>query len=126
LKVIVDVNLSAVWVAYLKERGHNVEHWSNIGLHNASDREIMRHCADVGAIILTGDMDFAEIHAFENSTKPSVIQLRAKDLLPTAQGHLVARALTIGASHLALGAVVTIKSTRMRVSKLPFSTTETR
>jgi predicted nuclease of predicted toxin-antitoxin system len=126
LKVIVDVNLSAVWVAYLKERGHDTAHWSSIGEHNASDREIMRHCAEVEAIILTGDMDFAEIHAFENSTKPSVIQLRAKDLLPTAQGHLVARALTIGASQLALGAVVTIKSTRMRVAKLPFATTETR
>ena len=126
MKVVVDVNLSAAWVGYLQDRGHEVEHWSRVGAHDADDREIMAYAAQTGAIILTGDMDFAEIHAFENSVKPSIIQLRAKDMLPTAQGPMVVRALTIGATHLELGAVVTIKSSRMRVSKLPIGTTEPR
>jgi predicted nuclease of predicted toxin-antitoxin system len=126
LKVIIDVNLSAVWAEYLQGRGHEAMHWSEIGEHNASDRMIMAYAAEHGAVILTGDMDFAEIHAFENSAKPSVIQIRAKDLLPPAQGPLVARALTIAASNLALGAVVTIKGTRMRIAKLPIATTEPR
>jgi predicted nuclease of predicted toxin-antitoxin system len=126
LKVIVDVNLSAVWTKYLQVRGHDAVHWSQIGEHNAKDRVIMTYAAENDAIILTGDMDFAEIHAFENSVKPSVIQIRAKDLLPSAQGPLVARALAIGASDLLLGAVVTIKGTRMRIAKLPIATTEPR
>jgi hypothetical protein len=42
------------------------------------------------------------------------------------QGHLVVRALTIGATNLKQGAVVTIKASRMRVSKLPIGTTERR
>jgi predicted nuclease of predicted toxin-antitoxin system len=126
LKVIIDVNLSAVWTKYLQGRGHEAQHWSALGEHNASDRVIMAYAAEHGAVILTGDMDFAEIHAFENSIKPSVIQIRAKDLLPPVQGPLVARALTIGASDLMLGAVVTIKGTRMRIAKLPIATTEPR
>jgi predicted nuclease of predicted toxin-antitoxin system len=117
LKVIIDVNLSAVWTKYLQGRGHEAQHWSALGEHNASDRVIMAYAAEHGAVILTGDMDFAEIHAFENSIKPSVIQIRAKDLLPP---------LTIGASDLMLGAVVTIKGTRMRIAKLPIATTEPR
>jgi predicted nuclease of predicted toxin-antitoxin system len=126
LKVIVDVNLSATWADFLRERGHEAEHWSHVGAHDADDREIMAYAAKLDAIILTGDMDFAEIHAFENSVKPSVIQIRAKDMLPAAQGHLVVRALTIGAMNLKLGAVVTIKASRMRVAKLPIGTTEPR
>ena len=121
-----DVNLSAAWVAFLQGRGHEAEHWSLIGAHDAGDREIMAYCAGVGAVILTGDMDFAEMHAFEGTSRPSVIQLRAKDMLPIALGAEVARALAIAASHLALGAIVTIKSTRMRVAKLPIGNTEPR
>jgi predicted nuclease of predicted toxin-antitoxin system len=126
LKVIIDVNLSALWAAYLRDRGHEAEHWSSIGAHNAEDSEIMFYAAANNAVILTGDMDFAEIHAYENSVKPSVIQIRAKDMLPSAQGPMVVRALTIGASNLEFGAVVTIKATRMRIAKLPIGTTEPR
>ena len=126
MKVIIDVNLSSVWAKYLQDRGHEANHWSALGEHNAKDHVIMAYAAEKNAVILTGDMDFAEIHAFENSIKPSVIQIRAKDLLPTAQGPWVARALTIGASDLELGAVVTIKGTRMRIAKLPIATTEPR
>jgi predicted nuclease of predicted toxin-antitoxin system len=126
LKVIVDVNLSAAWVKFLRDRGHDAEHWSMIGEHNADDLLIMAHARSIDAVILTGDMDFAEIHAFEASVKPSVIQLRAKDMLPSGLGSLVARALTIGASNLALGAVITVKGSRMRIAKLPIGSTEPR
>lgn len=124
--MIVDVNLSATWAQYLRERGHDAEHWTGIGDHTAEDTEIMAYAVQHDAVILTGDMDFASIHAFEQSTKPSIIQLRAKDLLPSAQGHLVARALTIGASNLRLGAVITIKASRMRIAKLPIGNTDPR
>jgi predicted nuclease of predicted toxin-antitoxin system len=126
LKVIIDVNLSVAWALYLREHGHDAEHWSHIGAHDAEDQEIMAYAAQLDAVILTGDMDFAEIHAFENSVRPSIIQIRAKDMLPEVQGHLVVRALTIGATNLKQGAVVTIKASRMRVSKLPIGTTERR
>ncbi len=126
MKIIVDVNLSPTWAAYLRERGHDAAHWSGIGAHNSDDLEIMAHAAETDAVILTGDMDFAEIHAFENTIKPSIIQIRAKDLLPQAQGALVIRALTIGASNLKIGAVITIKASRMRVAKLPIGTAEPR
>jgi len=126
LKVVIDVNLSAVWAKYLHDRGHAALHWSQLGAHNASDRVIMGYAAENEAVILTGDMDFAEIHAFDNSVKPSIIQIGAKDLLPTTLGPLVIRALNIGAYDLKLGAVVTIKGTRMRIAKLPIATTEPR
>jgi predicted nuclease of predicted toxin-antitoxin system len=126
LKVVIDMNLSVAWVGYLRERGHDAEHWSSIGFHDSDDVEIMEHCRKHNAVILTGDLDFGMLHAFEGTSKPSVIQLRARDKLPESQGRLVARALTLGARDLALGAVVTITATRMRVAKLPIGNTDPR
>ena len=126
MKVVIDMNLSVAWVAYLRERGHDAEHWSRIGGHDSEDFEIMTYCRNEDAVILSGDLDFATIHAIEGSSKPSVIQLRARNKLPASEGPLVSRALTIGARNLMLGAIVTISSTRMRVAKLPIATTEPR
>ena len=126
MKVVVDMNLSITWVSYLRARGHDVEHWSSIGAHDSKDFEIMEYCRGEDAVVLTGDLDFATLHAIDGSTKPSVIQLRAQDKLPASEGPLVARALTIGARNLQLGAIVTISSARMRVAKLPIATTEPR
>jgi predicted nuclease of predicted toxin-antitoxin system len=126
LKVVIDMNLSISWAAYLRERGHDAKHWTDIGTPDAEDLEIMEYCRKVDAIILSGDLDFTTIHAIEGSSKPSIIQLRSKNRLPAGEGPLVARALTIGASNLALGAIVTISSTRMRVAKLPIASTDPR
>lgn len=126
MKVVIDMNLSIAWVAYLRERGHDAEHWSRLGAHDSEDLEIMDYCRNEDAVILSGDLDFETIHAIEGSSKPSVIQLRARNKLPASEGPLVARALTIGARNLMLGAIVTISSTRMRVAKLPIATTEPR
>ncbi len=120
------MNLSVGWTAYLRERGHDAKHWSEIGSFDAPDAEIMEHCRKEGAIILSGDLDFATLHAIHGTDKPSVVQLRSKDRLPASIGPLVNRALTVGAGNLDSGAIVTISATRMRVAKLPIGSTEPR
>ena len=118
------MNLALKWVLYLQERGHECERWSQIGDPDADDGKFIGHAASVNAVILSGDLDFAAYHALQGTSKPSVIQLRAKDMTPKNLGPLVARALTIANRELIKGAVVTIKGTRMRIAKLPIGNTD--
>ena len=118
------MNLSATWISFLKDRGHEAQHWSAIGDARALDTEIASYCAEQDIVVLSGDLDFASYHALQGTSKPSVIQLRGKDLLPRQFGPLVARALTLSHSSLIKGAIITIKNTRMRITKLPIGNTE--
>ena len=125
MKVVIDMNLSLQWADYLNGRGHEATHWSSIGDRDAKDEVIAEYCSREGAVVLSGDLDFAAYHAVHGTSKPSVIQLRAKDLLPIDLGSLVVRDLTIANMQIVKGAIVTIKGTRMRVTKLPIGNTET-
>ena len=113
------MNLTLDWVPFLNERGFDCEHWSALGEHNARDEVIANHCREIGATVLSADLDFAKLHAVRGTDKPSVIQLRAADLLPSALGHSVARALTVARRELEQGAIITITPQRVRVAKLP-------
>jgi predicted nuclease of predicted toxin-antitoxin system len=124
LKVIIDMNLSVRWENFLKERGFDCQHWWKIGAGSDSDNVIAKYCRASGAVVLTADLDFAEQHAFHGTRKPSVIQLRASDLLLTALGQLVARAFTVANESLNRGAIVTITPGKTRVAKLPIGNTE--
>ncbi|HLF11623.1 MAG TPA: DUF5615 family PIN-like protein [Gammaproteobacteria bacterium] len=44
MKLLVDMNLSPRWVAYLRE--FHSEHWSNVGSAQAVDTEIMAYAAE--------------------------------------------------------------------------------
>lgn len=41
MKLLIDVNLSPVWVAALEARGFEAVHWSEVGDLRARDVEIM-------------------------------------------------------------------------------------
>jgi predicted nuclease of predicted toxin-antitoxin system len=124
LKIVVDMNLSVEWVSFLKDRGFACQHWNTIGSGSDEDDAIAAHCLLEDVIVLTADLDFADLHAFRGTGKPSVIQLRASDQLPSALGHSVARALTVARRELERGAIVTITHNKVRVSKLPIGSSD--
>jgi predicted nuclease of predicted toxin-antitoxin system len=119
VKIIVDMNMSVEWIEYLRDRGHDAEHWSRLGPSDAKDEDIMEYCLQNHAVILSGDLDFAKLHAFAGSVLPSVIQLRSPDMLPESIGQYVARALSVAAQNLEDGAVATVTPPRVRITKLP-------
>ncbi|MBW1694259.1 MAG: DUF5615 family PIN-like protein [Deltaproteobacteria bacterium] len=41
MKILLDMNLPPVWVDFLENEGFQAIHWSNVGSHGASDKEIM-------------------------------------------------------------------------------------
>jgi predicted nuclease of predicted toxin-antitoxin system len=57
--------------------------------------------------------------AAQNAQAPSVIQVRAQDVLPSAIGEVVVRAIRAAEPNLEAGALVTIDPVRQRIRMLP-------
>ena len=78
MKILVDMNLSANWVALLADAKLEAMHWSQIGPGTTPDSEMMAYAAAHGYVILTRDLDFSAALARNRMHAPSVIQIRAK------------------------------------------------
>ncbi|NCJ06056.1 hypothetical protein GS597_05910 [Synechococcales cyanobacterium C] len=119
MKLLIDMNLSPIWVSFLASKGVDAVHWSIIGAMNASDQEIMAWAAENDYVVFTHDMDFGTLLSVTQVNSPSVIQLRTKDVLPGAVGDLVILALYQSESALEAGALVTVDEGRSRLRILP-------
>jgi predicted nuclease of predicted toxin-antitoxin system len=103
MKLLVDMNLSPRWAAFLSEQGIDAVHWSTVGAGNALDAEIMTYARANEFVVITHDLDFGAILAATQGAKPSVIQIRAEDVSPEIIGVQLLAAL--GQMSLELGRV---------------------
>jgi predicted nuclease of predicted toxin-antitoxin system len=119
VKILVDMNLSPLWVQALEEHGFAAIHWSSIGDGRAPDSEVMKWAHDNDHIVFTNDLDFGAILAMTRATAPSVIQARAQDVSPEHLSELVVRGLRQHEAILEEGALITIDEARLRSRILP-------
>ena len=119
MKLLVDMNLSPDWVPLLTSHGWSAVHWSTVGDPKASDHAIMDWAAENGFVIFTHDLDFGTMLALSHTRSPSVLQIRAQDILPDHLEGLVVAALKQHSSDLSSGALVVVDESRNRVRVLP-------
>jgi len=119
MKLLIDMNLSPLWVEFFAASGFESIHWSKVGDPTAPDRVIMDYAAANGFVIFTHDLDFGALLADSKSRQPSVIQIRAQDVLPAAIGAIVVRALNASRLQVEEGALVTVDPGRNRIRLLP-------
>jgi predicted nuclease of predicted toxin-antitoxin system len=119
MKLLIDMNLSPLWVPFLRERGFEAAHWSDFGAATAPDTQIMAHARAGSFVVFTHDLDFGRLLALQGSSGPSVVQIRTQDILPATIGVLVVNALNTSRAHLDAGALVTIDPVRHRIRLLP-------
>lgn len=119
MKILVDMNLSPLWIETFKENRWEAIHWSDIGDSRAKDRELMGWARKHGYIVFTNDLDFGHLLALTHASGPSVIQVRSKDLLPESIGPVVLRALQENQEALESGALVVVDPEDFRVRILP-------
>lgn len=119
MKILLDMNLSPLWIPVLAEAGFEAVHWATLGDPRATDRTIFNWAATNGHVIFTHDLDFGKLLAATQVQTPSVIQIRSQDILPDAMGHLLTSALHQFATELETGALITIDETRTRARILP-------
>jgi predicted nuclease of predicted toxin-antitoxin system len=106
MKLLIDMNLSPLWVQFLADSGFAGIHWSSIGRPSAPDSEIIDHASRDGLVVFTHDLDLGALLAHRKARQPSVIQIRAQDVIPSAIGEIVVRALHASRTHLETVALV--------------------
>jgi predicted nuclease of predicted toxin-antitoxin system len=119
MKFLIDMNLSPMWVVFFEANGWEAVHWSSVGDPRASDRTIMEWARTNDAIVFTHDLDFGALLALTRSVGPSVLQVRAHDVLPAHLGAIVAAAIRQFADQLATGSLLTVDEQTSRVRVLP-------
>ena len=119
LKLLLDMNLSPDWVRTLQEQGWEAVHWSTVGDPRATDKEIMDWASAHEHVVFTHDLDFGTMLALSHRTGPSVIQVRAENVLPSHLEKAVIAALSQHERDLAAGALIVVDEGRSRVRVLP-------
>jgi predicted nuclease of predicted toxin-antitoxin system len=121
MKILLDMNLSPMWVRVLERHGWEAVHWLEVGDPRATDRAVMDWAREHGYVVITHDLDFGAMLAATRAEGPSVIQVRTQDVLPA---HLEAVLVGILKEHEAVieaGALVVVEEDRARVRVLPLS-----
>ena len=106
MKLLVDMNLSPAWVASLQADGWDATHWGTLGNPRSPDTEIMRFALEHGWTIFTNDLDFGALLAHTRAGKPSVFQVRARDVSPGHLAPLVFQSLRQFSAELESGALL--------------------
>jgi predicted nuclease of predicted toxin-antitoxin system len=119
MKLLIDVNLSPSWVAYLKTYSIESIHWTQVGNANDPDELLFDWAMTHGFVVFTNDLDFGAILAATNARGPSVIQLRVQDVLPPSLGPRLIAILERFGRELHEGALISVDVAREKVRILP-------
>ncbi len=63
MRLLIDMNLTARWVLFLRNAGHDAVHWSSVGRISAKDSEICDFAREHSYALLTNDLDSPRILA---------------------------------------------------------------
>lgn len=125
IRLVVDISLSPVWVDVFTKHGWPAVHWSGVGDPRAKDRIVMAWARENGHVVFTHDLDFGTLLALARASGPSVVQVRAHDVLPDHLESVVVAAIRTYESELRQGAIVTVDESRGKVRTLPIGTRAT-
>jgi predicted nuclease of predicted toxin-antitoxin system len=96
-------------------------HWSTVGDPKAADQTVMAWARENGYVVFTHDLDFGTVLALTRAVGPSVIQVRAHDVLPEHLETIVVPTLRTHEPQLLAGAIVTVDESRSKVRTLPIA-----
>lgn len=119
MKLVVDMNLSPLWIPFLESHGFSAVHWSTVGKVDAADEVIVKWAQQHGFIIFTNDLDFGAILATGGFASPSVIQVRSDSLLPKNIGDKLLFILRNQVEALQNGAFISFDLAKAKLRVLP-------
>ncbi len=119
MRFLADMGVSQSVVSWLKAQGHDAVHLRDENLHRLPNGQIFSKAAHEQRIILTFDLDFAEILAMSGAQTVSVVIFR---LTNARSAHVIERlgqVLAESSADLEVGAVISVEEHRHRVRLLP-------
>ena len=104
---------------WLKSEGHDAIHLNDEGLYKLPDISIIEKAVTEKRIILTTDMDFGQLLAFNKSHKISVIQFRTSTFTPANIRNKLELLFEEFSNQLDGDFIITVEDNRTRFRKLP-------
>lgn len=103
----------------LRSVGMEIRHVGELGMAQASDREILTFAAREQCTVVTLDSDFAKIVATEGRSTPSLIHLRFPNLDRLATVKLLEEILPLLSEDLNKGCIASVGPLGIRIRTLP-------
>ena len=119
MKLILDQGLPRTAVNHLAAVGIAAEHVGDIGMHAATDEQILELALNQSAAVVTLDADFHRLLAKSQASAPSVIRVRIQGLKGDRLAAILIRLVATVGTDLAQGAAVSVTESRIRVRSLP-------
>jgi len=119
MKFLADMGVSQTVVENLRESGYDSIHLREESLQRLVDLEIVAKAKQENRVIITFDLDFANLLAESNSNLPSVIIFRIQNATPASVIPKLMKVIAECAENLNSGAIITVEDTRYRVRQLP-------
>ena len=110
-----DENLSPTIAGLLTQAGHDAATVAEQGLAGAEDPDIASVCLDEGRILLTLDLDFADVRAYPPRYYPGLIVLRISNQSPRRQLEVVSRILPNLSGGSLQGQLWIVEDSRIRI-----------
>jgi predicted nuclease of predicted toxin-antitoxin system len=102
----------------LRDLGHDVSDVRDIGLGSASDDEIFERAQAEQRIIVTADLDFADVRAYPPGTHAGVIVLRLPDHFRTAEVNRILETAIQNLEQVDVGrALVVVEANTIRIRR---------
>jgi predicted nuclease of predicted toxin-antitoxin system len=111
-------------VAFLCAFDHDAVHLHDQGLQCLPDVDIIRKAREERRILLTHDLDFAELVAASQARLPSVVVFRLRRMHPENVNRHLRQVLIQHGTALEQGAVVSVSEGQARVRLLPLEKDE--
>jgi predicted nuclease of predicted toxin-antitoxin system len=121
MKFLADMGVSPKTVKALKAEGYEAIHISEDGLFRMKDSKILKKALQEDRIVLTFDLDFADLLAAAGAILPSTIIFRLKKTVPDFVTARLLSVLSDCKNDLEAGALVTIEDGRYRLRHLPIN-----
>ncbi len=121
MRFLADMGVGLRVVHHLRTAGHDAVHLADQGLQRLPDRDIFAKAGLEGRIVLTFDLDFADIAAAAGTALPSVVIFRLSNARADSVIGRLTVALDAASPMLLSGAIVAVEDHRVRIRSLPIA-----
>jgi len=119
MKLLLDMNIPLRYAALFASKGIIALRWSDVGVINAADAEIMEYARANDFIVMTCDLDFSAILSATHDISPSVVQIRGSVIYAERAVDIIVAALLQSADDLKKGAILSVDDKNARLRLLP-------
>jgi predicted nuclease of predicted toxin-antitoxin system len=119
MKFLGDMSISPRTIALLREQGYDAIHLIEENLEKMTDQNILDKARQEERILLTVDLDFAQLLAISGDSLPSVILFRLGNVSREVANRRLLAILNDYATELSNGLIISVTDVSIRLRHLP-------